>query len=104
MKMRNSLMAAATIPALTVPALGLHRLKDRCRARMQRGQVLDKDPIPKMQTVVAQADDQRIVIASRNAAGEIDSEYDRHTGMLAASSFYGMLSEYQRTIRLHGRE
>jgi len=53
---------------------------------------------------VTQADDQRIVIASRNAAGEIDSEYDRHTGMLAASSFYGMLSKYQRTIRLHGRE
>ncbi|HEV8039560.1 MAG TPA: hypothetical protein VGP62_11905 [Bryobacteraceae bacterium] len=73
-------------------------------ARLQLGEVLDEDPITKMQTVVAKADDQRIVIASRNAAGEIDSEYDRHTGMLVASSFYDVLSKFQRTLRLQGRE
>lgn len=73
-------------------------------AALHKGQVLDEDPITRMQTIVARADDKSVVITSRNAAGEIDSEYDRHTGMLIASSFYEVLSKYQWTLRLQGRE
>ncbi len=73
-------------------------------ATLERGQVLDEDAVTKMQTVVAKADDRSIVITSRNAAGEIDYEYDRHTGMLIASSFYDVLSKQQWTLRLQGRE
>jgi hypothetical protein len=73
-------------------------------AKLQRGQVLDEDPVTRMQTVVAKADDKSIVIASRNAAGEIDNEYDGHTGMLVATSFYDVLSKQQWTLRLQGRE
>ena len=73
-------------------------------AALRMGQVLDQDPITRMQTVVARADENSIVISSRNAAGEISSEYDRHTGMLLASSFYDVLNKRQSTLRLQGRE
>jgi hypothetical protein len=54
--------------------------------------------------MVAKVDDKSIVITSRNAAGEIDAEYDRRTGMLVATSFYDVLSKQQWTLRLQGRE
>jgi hypothetical protein len=73
-------------------------------ATLRRGQILDQDPITRMETVVAKADENSIVISSRNAAGEILSEYDRHTGMLMAYSFYDVLHKTQSTLRLQGRE
>jgi hypothetical protein len=57
-----------------------------------------------MQTVVSKADDRSIVISQRNAAGELDYEYDRRTGMRIASSFYNILEMWQRRLRLEGRE
>ena len=73
-------------------------------ARLQKGQVLDQDPVTKMQTVVAKSDDRSVVISQRNAAGELDYEYDRHTGMRIASSFYEVMHMRQLTLRLQGRE
>lgn len=73
-------------------------------ANLRNGQVLDEDPVTRMQTSVTKADNKSVVIASRNAAGEIDSEYDRATGMLIASSFFDVLSRQQSILRLQGRE
>jgi hypothetical protein len=73
-------------------------------AQLRQGQVLDEDPVTKMRTVVARVDDSSVVIASSNAAGEIDSQYDKRTGMLIASSFYNVLSMQQRTLKLQSRE
>ena len=73
-------------------------------AGLQHGQILDEDPVTKMRTVVAKIDDRTVVISQRNAAGEIDSEYDRQTGMVTASSFFNVLSKQQWTLRLQGRE
>ena len=73
-------------------------------AGLQRGQVLDEDPVTKMRTVVAKIDDRTVVISQRNAAGEVDSEYDRQTGMVTASSFFNVFSKQQWTLRLQGRE
>jgi hypothetical protein len=57
-----------------------------------------------MQTSITKADNKSIVIASRNAAGEIDNEYDRSTGMLIATSFFDVLTKQQSILRLQGRE
>ncbi|MGO8816224.1 MAG: hypothetical protein ACLQVG_16425 [Terriglobia bacterium] len=73
-------------------------------AQLRQGQVLDQDPITKMRTVVSRADDASVVIAATNAAGEIDSQYDKRTGMLIGSSFYDVLTMQQRTLKLQGRE
>jgi hypothetical protein len=73
-------------------------------ATLHRGQILDEDPITRMQTMVARADDRSVVISSRNAAGEILSEYDRQTGMRIGYSFYDVMSLRQLTLRLQGRE
>jgi hypothetical protein len=73
-------------------------------ATLHRGQVLDEDPITRMQTVVTKADDRSVVISSRNAAGEISSEYDRQTGLRIGYSFYEVMHQRQLTLRLQGRE
>jgi hypothetical protein len=73
-------------------------------ARLRQGQVLDQDPVTKMRTVVSRVDDSSVVIAATNAAGEIDSQYDKRTGMLIGSSFYDVLTMQQRTLKLQGRE
>lgn len=69
-------------------------------AQLHQGQLLDEDPVTKMRTVVSKVDDASIVIASMNAAGEADNQYDKRTGMLMAFSFYNVLSKQQRTYRL----
>jgi hypothetical protein len=73
-------------------------------AKLRRGQILDQDPIARMQTAVARADHRSVVISSRNAAGEISSEYDRQTGMLIGYSFYDVMYQSQLTLRLQRRE
>jgi len=73
-------------------------------ANLRQGQVLDQDPVTRMQTSITKADNKSIVIASRNAAGEIDNEYDRSTGMLIATSFFDVLTKQQSILRLQGRE
>jgi len=73
-------------------------------AQLRQGQVLDEDPVTKMRTVVSRVDDSSVVIAASNAAGEIDNQYDKRTGMLIASSFYNVLSMQQRTLKLQGHE
>jgi len=73
-------------------------------ARLQRGQVLDDDPITKMKTSVTKADDQSVVISSINAAGKIDSQYDRHTGMLIGIGFYDVLSKQQISVRMQSHQ
>jgi hypothetical protein len=73
-------------------------------AQLRQGQVLDEDPVTKMRTVVSRVDDSSVVIAAANAAGEIDNQYDKRTGILLASSFYNVLSMQQRTLKLQGRE
>jgi hypothetical protein len=45
-----------------------------------------------------------VVIAASNAAGEIDNQYDKRTGILIASSFYNVLSMQQRTLKLQVRK
>jgi hypothetical protein len=57
-----------------------------------------------MRTVVSRVDNSYVVIAASNAAGEIDNQYDKRTGMLIASSFYNVLSMQQRTLKLQVRE
>jgi len=45
------------------------------------------------------------LLAERDrAAGEIDSEYDKRTGMLIASSFFNVLTMQQRTLKLESQE
>ena len=73
-------------------------------AQLRQGQVLDEDPITKMRTIVSRVDDSSVVIVSSNAAGEIDNQYDKRTGMLIGSSFYNVLSMQQRAYKLQGRE
>jgi hypothetical protein len=73
-------------------------------AQLRQGQVLDEDPVTKMHIVVSRVDASSVVIAAANAAGEIDSQYDKRTGMLIASSFYNVLSMQQRTLKLQGHE
>ena len=73
--------------------------------KLRQGQVLDEDPVTKMRTVVSRVDVPfTVVIASTNAAGEVDSQYDKRTGMLIGSSFYDVLTMQQRTLKLQGRE
>jgi len=45
-----------------------------------------------------------VVIAMSNAAGEIDNQYDKRTGMLMASSFYDVLSLQQKTLKFQSKE
>ncbi len=71
---------------------------------LRQGQVLDEDPVTKMRTVVSRVDNSSVVIASANAAGEIDNQYDLRTGMLIASSFFDVLTMQQRTYKLQNRE
>ncbi len=73
-------------------------------AQLRQGQVLDEDPVTKMRIVVSRVDDSTVVIAAANAAGEIDNQYDKRTGILLASSFYTVLSMQQRTLKLQGRD
>ncbi|HEY4742920.1 MAG TPA: hypothetical protein VIH76_20155 [Candidatus Acidoferrales bacterium] len=73
-------------------------------AQLRQGQILDEDPVTKMRTVVSRVDDSSVIITASNAAGEIDNQYDKHTGMLIASSFYNVLSMQQRTLKLQGHE
>jgi hypothetical protein len=73
-------------------------------AQLRQGQVLDEDPVTKMRTVVSRVDDSTVVIAAANAAGEIDNQYDKRTGILLASGFYNVLSMQQRTLKLQSRE
>ncbi|MFZ0968592.1 MAG: hypothetical protein WAN13_09995 [Candidatus Acidiferrales bacterium] len=73
-------------------------------AQLRQGQVLDEDPVTKMRTAVSRVDDSTVVIVESNAAGEIDNQYDKRTGMLLASSFYNVLSMQQRTLKLQGHE
>jgi hypothetical protein len=72
--------------------------------RLRQGQVLDEDPVTQMRTAVSRVDDASVVITASNAAGEVDSQYDKGTGMLIASSFYNVLSMQQRTLKLQSRE
>ena len=73
-------------------------------AQLRQGQILDEDPVTKMRTVVSRVDDSSVVIAASNAAGEIDNQYDKRTGILIASSFYNVLSMQQRTLKLRVRK
>ena len=73
-------------------------------ALLRTGQVLDEDPVTRMRTVVAKADEASAVITMSNAAGEVDNQYDKRTGMLTASSFYDVLSLQQRTLKLQSKE
>jgi hypothetical protein len=73
-------------------------------ASLHQGQVLDEDPITKMKTIVSAVDANSIIIAQQNAAGEIDSRYDKATGLMTGSSFVNVLSQEQITITLQSRE
>ena len=70
----------------------------------QQGQVIDDDPVTKMQTVVSKISDDSIVISQQSAGGEMDSQYDRGTGMLMGSGFVNVLAQQQITVRLQSRE
>ncbi len=73
-------------------------------ARLQQGQVLDEDPISKMRIVVARVDANSVVTAQSNAAGEIDSKYDRRTGLLVGSSYFTTMTHQQIVLELVGQE
>jgi hypothetical protein len=68
--------------------------------QLYQGQTLDEDPVSKMRTIVSNVNDVSVTITSLNAAGQIDNQYDKRTGMLLASSFYNVLSRQQRTYRI----
>jgi hypothetical protein len=65
-----------------------------------RGQVLDDDPVTKMKTSVIKANDRSVTISSINTAGEVDSQYDRHTAMLIGMGFYNVLSKHQLSVEI----
>jgi hypothetical protein len=73
-------------------------------AKLQQGQVLDEDPVTKMKTYVARIDEHSVLISSVNAAGELDSEYDSHTGMLIGMGFFDVLNKRQYTLRLQSHQ
>jgi len=73
-------------------------------ARLQRGQTLDADPVTKMKTSVTKSDDQSVTISSINAAGQVDSQYDRKTGMLIGMGFYDVLTKQQVTVRMRSHD
>ncbi len=73
-------------------------------AQLKTGQVLDQDPVTQMKTIVAKADNDSVTISSANAGGEIDSQFDKHTGVLIGSSFYNVMAQQLWTVRLQSRE
>ena len=73
-------------------------------AQMRQGQVLDDDPVTQMRTVVARVDDNSVVFKTSNAAGDIENQYDKRTGMLIGTSFYDILTMQQRLARLQSHE
>ena len=73
-------------------------------ARLRQGQVLDEDPVTQMRTVVGRVDDSSVVFKTSNAAGDVENQYDKHTGMLIGTSSFDVLTMQQRTLRLQGHE
>jgi len=73
-------------------------------AQLKTGQVLDQDPVTQMKTFVAKVDNDSVTITSANAAGEIDSQFDKHSGILIGSGFYSVMSRQYWTVRLQSRE
>jgi len=71
---------------------------------LRQGQVLDDDPITRMRLVVKKADGDSVPMSESNPAGEIESIYNKQTGMLTESSFYNVLSKQQLVLRLAGQE
>ena len=54
-------------------------------ARMERGQVLDEDPITRSKTVVSSVDAKSVVVADKSSDVALSMKYDKTTGMLVAS-------------------
>jgi hypothetical protein len=73
-------------------------------AQMQRGQVLDEDPLTKMRTIVAKVSDTSVVISHTNSGGQIANEYDKRSGLLTTSSFINAIARQQILVRLQARE
>jgi hypothetical protein len=72
--------------------------------KLTAGQVLDQDPLTQMKTVVAKADDHSVQIASSNTSGEIDSQFDKQTGILLSTSFFNIVSQQTWTVNLRSKE
>ena len=73
-------------------------------ALLRQGQVLDDDPLTKMRTVVARVTDTSVIVSHTSAGGEIANEYDKHSGLLTASSFINAIAKQQTLVRLAARE
>jgi hypothetical protein len=73
-------------------------------AKLTVGQVLDQDPLTQMKTTVTKADDHSVQIASTNSSGEIDSQYDKQSGMLLSSSFFNIVSQQKWILNLQSKE
>jgi hypothetical protein len=65
-----------------------------------RGEVLDEDPITKVKISVTKEDEKSVTISAVNAAGEVDWQYDRKTGMLIGMKSYNTLSDQQTTLQM----
>jgi len=101
--------APATPPGKTDLAFGRSEIGGlwigpQALAQFHPGQVLDEDPVTKMHTVVSRVDNSSVVISSANAAGQIENQYDKRTGMLIASSFYDVLTMQQRMYKLQNHD
>jgi hypothetical protein len=72
-------------------------------SNLHEGQVLDDDPVTHMRLEVKKADGNSVVMSQSNPAGEIDSVYNTHTGMLTESSFLNVLSKQQLVLRVAGQ-
>jgi hypothetical protein len=73
-------------------------------AGLQQGQVLDVDPVTGMKTSVTNMDNNSVEIDSGNAGGELDSNYDRNTGMLLSSSYFNGISRQRWTVQYQSKE
>jgi hypothetical protein len=73
-------------------------------ATLKRGDVLDQDPLTKMNTIVTEIDGKTITITASNRTGEIVNQYDLQTGMIIGTSMYSVVTHQNWAVTLQGKE
>jgi hypothetical protein len=73
-------------------------------AALREKQVLDEDPLTKVKTFVAKVNKNSVEIVSFNAAGGVDTEYDKQTGLATSISILNRVSGYELKMQLQARE
>ena len=73
-------------------------------ASLQQGQVLDQDKLTGMTTTVTQVSDNSVTISQSNTAGELDSTYDKTTGMRIGGTYISAIPKAKTSFQVIGRE